>query len=230
MTFSTEIRLLMDLRSRLDTAKRWVDAGDYHRAFSLLGEGLSASWDQAFDEGLLATCRNLGRAHPMFGICQEDPFTGRAFNKPRGYAGDAVMLDYVYDGKPPPETSIAGAAVFECTTRCPMGLSVSFRKHLLTAYINDVVSRDRQARILLLLGIAANLSPPTSWPPGSTESSLPSTKTRNPARKWPGVTARSGPSREASANSCAIPWTWAPSTSSIRPGSTTTCRGRRPRV
>jgi extracellular factor (EF) 3-hydroxypalmitic acid methyl ester biosynthesis protein len=27
----------------------------------------------------------------------EDPFTERAFRKPRGYAGDAVMLDHIYD-------------------------------------------------------------------------------------------------------------------------------------
>ena len=34
--------------------------------------------------------------HPVRGIIHQDPFTKRAYDKPRGYAGDAIMLDYVY--------------------------------------------------------------------------------------------------------------------------------------
>lgn len=34
--------------------------------------------------------------HPIGKICHKDPFTHRAFSKPRGYAGDAVMIDYIY--------------------------------------------------------------------------------------------------------------------------------------
>ena len=36
------------------------------------------------------------REHPLFKLLMQDPYTARAFQKPRGYAGDAVMLDYVY--------------------------------------------------------------------------------------------------------------------------------------
>ena len=36
------------------------------------------------------------REHPLFELLMQDPYTARAFQKPRGYAGDAVMLDYVY--------------------------------------------------------------------------------------------------------------------------------------
>ena len=34
--------------------------------------------------------------HPLTDLCHKDPFTERAFSKPRGYAGDAVMIDYIY--------------------------------------------------------------------------------------------------------------------------------------
>ena len=35
-------------------------------------------------------------SHPVCRLLYEDPFTHRAFAKPRGYAGDAVMMDYIY--------------------------------------------------------------------------------------------------------------------------------------
>src|ERR1700737_1086687 len=36
------------------------------------------------------------RQHPLMKLLQQDPLTSRAFTKPRGYAGDAVMMDMVY--------------------------------------------------------------------------------------------------------------------------------------
>src|SRR5947209_16410808 len=39
---------------------------------------------------------NECRQHPLMKLLQHDPLTWRAFTKPRGYAGDAVMMDLVY--------------------------------------------------------------------------------------------------------------------------------------
>jgi hypothetical protein len=36
------------------------------------------------------------RASRLLEVLYEDPFTQRAFDKPRGYAGDAVLLDFIY--------------------------------------------------------------------------------------------------------------------------------------
>src|SRR4051812_11537217 len=36
------------------------------------------------------------QTHPLMKVLHQDPFTFRAFSKPRGYAGDAVMMDYIY--------------------------------------------------------------------------------------------------------------------------------------
>ena len=38
------------------------------------------------------TCRQ----HSIMPLLHQDPFTWRAFSKPRGYAGDAQMLDFIY--------------------------------------------------------------------------------------------------------------------------------------
>jgi extracellular factor (EF) 3-hydroxypalmitic acid methyl ester biosynthesis protein len=79
---------------------------------------------------------------------QQDPYTYRAFTKPRGYAGDAVMMDYVYQSMPKTTISPMGAGVFQATTRVSMGLSVVYRKALLSSYINDTVSHSQPFRIL----------------------------------------------------------------------------------
>ena len=36
------------------------------------------------------------REHELHALLLEDPYTRRAFTKPRGYAGDATTLDFVY--------------------------------------------------------------------------------------------------------------------------------------
>lgn len=40
--------------------------------------------------------------HKIREVLHEDPFTRRAFEKPRGYAGDAVLIDYIYNAFPTP--------------------------------------------------------------------------------------------------------------------------------
>src|SRR6516165_6537781 len=57
--------------------------------------------------------------HPLRQVLHEDPFTYRAFAKPRGYAGDAPLLDFIYgeeEGWPPPDASEMGRNIFASTT------------------------------------------------------------------------------------------------------------------
>jgi extracellular factor (EF) 3-hydroxypalmitic acid methyl ester biosynthesis protein len=56
----------------------------------------------------------LVRAMPGFSTFQEDPFTSHAYRRPRGYPGDAGLLDFIYrsDAPAPGHTSEAGLAVF----------------------------------------------------------------------------------------------------------------------
>jgi extracellular factor (EF) 3-hydroxypalmitic acid methyl ester biosynthesis protein len=140
--------MLDEIRTCLDRAASELQAHNYRAAFSFLGEPLSELHDRATARGQSEEARQFIQAHAVFGLCQEDPYTHRARTKPRGYAGDAVMLDYVYHGAAPPGTSRLGSGIFGQTTRGPMGLSVVFRRALLTALINDVVARNPSANIL----------------------------------------------------------------------------------
>ena len=79
--------------------------------------------------------------HPLREILHQDPFTFRAFSKPRGYAGDAVLLDFIYgreEGWPvPTETSEIGRQVFEFTTRSNACEGVRARR----GFVADVLDR-----------------------------------------------------------------------------------------
>lgn len=89
-------------------------------------------------------------AHPIREILQLDPYTDRALRKPRGYAGDAVMLDYVYFGKPPLTTSELGVQIFNTTTVSPGAMAVKWRAEFLGRAIDEIADLQKQANILSL--------------------------------------------------------------------------------
>jgi extracellular factor (EF) 3-hydroxypalmitic acid methyl ester biosynthesis protein len=71
------------------------------------------------------------RLHPLKDELHEDPFTFRAYSKPRGYPGDAELLDYIYGREelwPPPEASPLGQRIFDYTTLAPAPEGVRARR------------------------------------------------------------------------------------------------------
>lgn len=131
-----------------DRAAQFITGGQTFAGFRLLGPELTNLHQASIDAGCEDAFISRIRKHPLFELCQQDPYTARAFQKPRGYAGDAVMMDYVYSGRPPDGTSPVGQQIFLATTRVPMGLSVLYRRSLLHSYINDQIARRAGCRIL----------------------------------------------------------------------------------
>ena len=82
-------------------------AGQVRAAFRWLGHPLSSLRDAALAQGRHEEVAHAIRKHPLYGLVVEDPYTRRARDKPRGYAGDAVMLDYVYAGAPPGDEELS---------------------------------------------------------------------------------------------------------------------------
>ena len=121
---------------------------NYIAGFQILGRPLSDLFQQHEALGTTDQLIADARSHDIFLSLQQDPYTNRAYTKPRGYAGDAVMMDYVYESTPKTNISAMGAGVFQATTRVSMGLSVVYRKALLSSYINDTVSHNHPFRIL----------------------------------------------------------------------------------
>lgn len=85
------------------------------------------------------------RRQPVYPLALLDPFVARANMKPRGYAGDAVMLDYIYhhpsrrrelDALPP-----LTKAAMQFTTNADAPRAVRNRAALLAAEIDATVRR-----------------------------------------------------------------------------------------
>ena len=139
---------ITELPRAMTTATQHLKNGDIVPAFGILGSGMTDIWANAYALGQVDRAIAVVREHELFEIAHQDPYSHRAYNKPRGYAGDAVMMDYVYAGVAAEDTTNLGKAVFAGTTRGSMGLSVLFRRQLLTACINEVVSSRTDFKIL----------------------------------------------------------------------------------
>ena len=87
--------------------------------------------------------------HPIKDIAHADPLTRRAFLKPRGYPGDAGILDLIYRVVPlPAVTTPTGVMVNRFTTAHPACVSVRARRDLLARVIDDAAERVERPRIL----------------------------------------------------------------------------------
>ncbi len=139
---------LKHTQALLDRAQAQVLAGDFAGGYRLLGSPLSALWTEARGCGRAEDMQAWCRQHPLHALAQQDPYTHRAATKPRGYAGDAVMMDYIYSGTPPAGATALGAGIFSATTRASMGLSVLYRRQLLKSLIDDTVVTFDQPRLL----------------------------------------------------------------------------------
>lgn len=92
--------MITDLLDR--TAERLIAETDIKPAFDALFSSLRdirlTQDDQYWNEFIKPLCDS----HLLKNICLQDPHTLRARMKPRGYAGDAVMMDQLYFRCPPP--------------------------------------------------------------------------------------------------------------------------------
>ena len=90
-------------------------------------------------------------SHPISGLLHQDPFTYRAFAKPRGYAGDAVMMDYIYGlgeaGEAARNATPLGRAIFQYMDTRPSAKAVRYRRRLIAGLIDRVAER-KGARVL----------------------------------------------------------------------------------
>ena len=79
--------------------------------------------------------------HPVTQLIHQCPFTYHSFSKPRGYAGDAELLDFIYGFKEPPQNLASlSKEIFDYCRDATVPSSVRARRDVLARTIDDVAS------------------------------------------------------------------------------------------
>ena len=141
------------LVAQLDEAFGEIESGDAHSAIETLVVSLNRL-RSSLPDGAWIGAISLCRAHPIFRLLHRDPLTRRSYERPRGYPGDAVMLDMIYDHEAH-GSSLAGPgrAVFQYTAgngRSPK--AVRNRRAFIGGMIDEICLHKKQARILSIAG------------------------------------------------------------------------------
>ena len=131
------------------TEELHTEGADHHAAMDRLSDGLwwfrheqSATWPDLVARAL---------QHPLREIVREDPFTRHSFDQPRGYAGDAALLDYIYydqSGVDLTRLTGRGREIYRRNRDAPAPRAVRERRDHLAYLIDRTAIRRPGARIL----------------------------------------------------------------------------------
>lgn len=88
------------------------------------------------DEIMLKLQHNI-RSHPAFNMLLEDPYTRHAYTKPRGFAGDAALIDFFYGFESGHESRTkVGRSIFRELMRAPSCDAVRYRRTYYAQFID----------------------------------------------------------------------------------------------
>lgn len=79
-------------------------------------------------------------SHPVVRYLHADPMTFRAFAKPRGYAGDAVMMDFIYGLEQAVTAGVVSGITHYTTTNGLSPRAVRHRRQVLASAIDEVAT------------------------------------------------------------------------------------------
>jgi extracellular factor (EF) 3-hydroxypalmitic acid methyl ester biosynthesis protein len=86
-------------------------------------------------------------SHPLTHLLHQDPFTRRCYTKPRGYAGDARMIDYIYGEADDDDSTALGRRILAANFEAPAPRAVRYRKEMLAAAIDRTADRVERPRV-----------------------------------------------------------------------------------
>jgi len=113
----------------------------------LLRHRKSVEWEE-WREFATATFR----AHSLFPTLQTDPYASYSFRRPRGYPGDAVLMDFIYgagsSGAVLESSSALGRSIFRQISQNPAFPAIQGRRDLFARRIEKACQEHQSSRIL----------------------------------------------------------------------------------
>jgi len=141
---------LHQIKNLLDAHAQRILSGDAFDAVNSLSASMFDLRMGVEESQWRSACKPAIVSHQLYEVLDQDPYTGRARRKPRGYAGDAVMLDYLYDREPPPDTTPLGREIFKSTVSSPGADAVRWRLQHVAGRIDSLQRLNRTVRCLSL--------------------------------------------------------------------------------
>ena len=131
-----------EIRSDRDTAG----------AIQVLTDGLREIKERVSNADWLSSMIPAARAHPVSRFIYQCPLTEHACTRPRGYPGDAELLDLIY-GHAAAQSKVerataTGRAIYDVTVAVSACESVRQRRRVIAAKIDEVCERRPDARVL----------------------------------------------------------------------------------
>jgi len=136
-----------ELQVTLDQAFDTFCSGPSPGIIDWLARRLGEIFDLAVADDRLLLFKDICKSHALAQLVLEDPYTRRAVEKPRGYAGDAVMLDYIYRPQSI-SASAMGLAIHQATTGLSSAKSILWRRDYLAKQITGAMERVSPTQII----------------------------------------------------------------------------------
>ena len=141
--------LVWRIHRELDTLAATIRSGSVEDGAVGLQHVLDGLRRDAHPEAWRTVATTVVQSHPVLHLIHESPFSRRAFEKPRGYAGDAHTLDLAYRmAQIPAETTATGRRVSECELESGTCRGIRARLDLMVEAIDQVAGEQEHARIL----------------------------------------------------------------------------------
>lgn len=132
----------------LDTIQRHLESGeDVAQTMDSLFDHLFRQREKLTKQGWKDLV-HLARQHPLKDLVHQDPFTLYSFLKPRGYSGDAVLLDYIYEENEIVDCSPLGYDILRWNISVPEAQAVRNRRDLIADLIDLTAVEVRSPHIL----------------------------------------------------------------------------------
>jgi extracellular factor (EF) 3-hydroxypalmitic acid methyl ester biosynthesis protein len=137
---------------KLDRATSAIRSGQVSEGMGRVFDGLCVAREQMSSAQWTEFGEHLRRDHPLGDLVRQDPMTRRAIDKPRGYAGDAVMMDLLYglhsSHVAAAEASLLGRDIYRFIRGSDAAAAVRYRRKHIAELIDKVAMERPHASVL----------------------------------------------------------------------------------
>ena len=144
---------LLARHTKFETEQAWI--GPWwapEETLTALFSTLQKAREELSESNWKLLCRKLRADLSLRELLHQDPMTARAHDKPRGYAGDAVMMDYLYglhsSAEADSNATEVGRRIFRHVQSRDAAHAVRFRREHLADLIDKIASESDDAKVL----------------------------------------------------------------------------------